>query len=279
VLAKWGAAAAIAESDLVRLLSDREPAVRVAGCQALWRINGVHAPDAALVLADVLIDPAVSDDVSAAAARALADMGSTVARVAPELCATVRRGRPAARQAAIIALGRIGCVSEQVVSVLTESLKDRETRLVACGAVQQLGSAAASVFPVLVEVLASDDSEERLWALRGIAEMAPAIECVPTRLIGCLHDVDPKVRAVAADVLARMGAKARNTALPTLEYSALNDPYAEVRLSAANALWRVGGDWRIARSVLGSLLKDPDENFVRRVLAVVREIEGEGAGL
>ncbi|HEY76951.1 MAG TPA: hypothetical protein G4O00_12410 [Thermoflexia bacterium] len=98
----------------------------------------------------------------------------------------------------------------------------------------ELGRLGDSALPALHEMLASEDRDQRWWAVRALA--AVGTEEAVTALLEALNDPDPDVRACAVVGLA--GLRPKVAVEPLI--ARLADPSAYVARLAADALARFG---------------------------------------
>lgn len=128
--------------------------------------------------------------------------------------------------------GRIDMEPDQLAELLqvlgTGNEKAREAAALALG---RLGPAAIGP---LTEMLAMDDADTRWWAARGLAEVGGHAAVEP--LAGVLADPDPDMRACAALALGRVGDGQAAPAVAAL----LADDSAFVASIAADALSMIG---------------------------------------
>ena len=125
--------------------------------------------------------------------------------------------------------------------------------------------------PRLGELLADQDWNVRLNAIRALGAMGPAAADQAPRLGELLTDQDEDVRQAAAQALGAMGPAAADQA-PRLR-ELFTDLYSEVRDAAAQALGAMGAD---QAPRLGELLADQDWE-VREVAAQALEAMGPAA--
>jgi HEAT repeat protein len=190
------------ETGLARLISDSDPDVRLAACNALAKL-GTAAAAAALIEA--------LDRFDLPPERIVEKLGSAWA--APVVCAVLQ---DAMRQ------GGAECVSP-------ERLKNR---------VQLVRALELAAFqeaePELLKLLASGDAEEQIGAARALGS-AGSRRSIPA-LIGALGSHNWPLRAQAARALGRLAAV---EAMPQLA-SSLSDPAWWVRKQAGRALVALG---------------------------------------
>lgn len=144
--------------------------------------------------------------------------------------------------------------------------RDRE------GSVTLLAHLADTAVPDLRQALHHDDRRVRLGAAKALGTMGIRSEFAGFALVRALDDIDPEVRAAAAEGFAQPGMKiqARLAAIPTL-CKALGDDFWRVRFWSSAALQQIAGE-RPAEAIaalpsLVKALRDDDQN-VRSYAAV-----------
>jgi HEAT repeat protein len=105
----------------------------------------------------------------------------------------------------------------------------------------------------LLDAVKSSDASVRKFAVRTLALKEPASRRTISTFIEACDDSDETVRGIAADSLSRAG----SDALPSLRI-ALASKSVNVRVSAAEALWRLGPDAAPALPELTAMLKSKD---------------------
>ncbi len=113
--------------------------------------------------------------------------------------------------------------------------------------------------PYWIKALRSPNGDDRRRAVSALAAVGTdtdAGEAVPALAGVVLDDPDPKLRAAAAEALAKM-IPTPKSAVPALA-KALQDTDVRVRMNAATALFRLGTDARPAIPALITALKDHD---------------------
>ncbi|MFJ2902364.1 HEAT repeat domain-containing protein [Streptomyces sp. NPDC087212] len=205
------------------------------------------------VLALVLAGPVVPDDLG----HVIAPLGRAAAPLAPALrsrLAGVPLDSPELGTRALPLLAALTALEDvravpAVLRVLLgapEEVRSRDALIAAAiRALRAFGAAAAEAAPVLRTLLDTEyavAAADALWSVQGDAD---AVRPVLARE---LANGRSGVRRPAAEALARMGPAAR-PALPALRHAA-DSPELWERMSAACALWRVGGEEGLAVPVL-----------------------------
>jgi HEAT repeat protein len=148
---------------------------------------------------------------------------------------------PAMRQEAVEALRLIGPRDPRVLPALAGMVQDPDpaVRKRAVYALRRMGSKAKPAVPSLVRALEDEDREIRLMAAYALGHMQLKDESVIIALLPMLKDEYPKVRQAMLQFLGDLGPAAR-VALPAVR-QALDDPDADVRGEASEALEKIGG--------------------------------------
>jgi HEAT repeat protein len=164
---QFGPAARGAAGDLVGLMEDEDPVIRVEAAASLWRIE--RNAKAASKLTEMLR----SNDAtgSFAAAVALGELGPEVPGALKALVEALRHPDEDTRRAATRSLGRLGPVA---IPELRQMLKSSEaaTRR---RAVESLGWMGAPAAPLLRELLNDADPAIRDAAVRAVRRTEPAL--------------------------------------------------------------------------------------------------------
>jgi HEAT repeat protein len=174
---------------------------------------------------------------------------------------------PRVRRAAAKRLGALGAAAAPAVPGLVRALEDGD-RFAACQAAMALADIGdTAAIPGLVEALASDVPEVRLWAAKSLIRFGdPAVKALMESLssdspISSLSYADIRgepvsIRMTIKDTLAAMGGKA----VPGL-IEALENGDRSVRLNASGVLGRMGGAARDAIPALIKALESDDPNM------------------
>ncbi|MBI3881524.1 MAG: HEAT repeat domain-containing protein [Verrucomicrobia bacterium] len=222
---------------LLKLLSDREPAVREAAISSLRRIADPLVVDA--------LEPMLKDPDSAVRYRAASAMESlNWTPKSPELSAyhAVALGKPeraayhgsAAVEALVFALqSSVGYKRQEIIDVLSKIEDPR-------------------VVKPLIAVLRDNDSNVRANAVEALGRVGDARATEP--LIASLKDKDNRVRAAAIEALARIGDAKSVPPLAKL----LKDSAWEVRIAAVQSLGKFK-DASVIDPLVGCL-KDKDRD-------------------
>lgn len=216
---------------------------------------GVRAQEGAEIPQPLLAAMHGSDPVARwDAIAALARQGSAAV---PGLVAALASPRERVRQAAAIALGRIGPAAKPAEAALLAALQDKDgdVREMAAQALGRTGADPATAVPALAS---------RLWLPQPyvcgrVAETLAGLgaDAVP-ELVRALAGADVEARRCASIALGRLGGKARE-AVPAL-VGALRESDGNARWNAAIALGEIGEGAREAAPALLEVLSDRDED-------------------
>jgi HEAT repeat protein len=293
----FGPGAASAREALEKAFRDADAGVRQNAAWSVGRLGKAAGSEGVRGLSKALGDgdPAVRRN----AADALGQIGRPTASSAlgalAECCR--RDGDAGVRQAAVDALINLASPEDRAATNDLRGLLGHADPVVTRGAALALanigGREAMPAVPVLRQVLQDEDPAARSLAAAALASIGEfAGQAVP-ELSAALGDPDEPVRRNVALALGRIGPAAR-TAIPALARALRSEePSAEVRRFAAEALARVGqtddpGQFReIERllidqalpHLLRALQKDPDSSVRQRTvwaLFLVQEPERVG---
>ncbi len=219
---------------------------------ALGQLGSLARP-AVPNLTDLLTDPAVRSEAVVALVSIDADQAP---KVVPLLIKDAQATDEKLRQAAMLALARLGPAAAPVVPSLAILLKDpsvalRKLSLVLLG---EIGPASRSALPNLVAALSDSDNGVRAGAAHLLEQFGPeASEAVPA-LIANLRVAQMEVRATAASTLGHIGPGAKDVLRPLLE--CVLDPDANVRYAATLSLGRIDPQFAKAVPALRDALRD-----------------------
>lgn len=274
-LAKFGPAAKDALPALRKALVDLNPTCRVAGAYALSKIEG-RVDEAIRIYVSILHGP---DDhrAHADAASRLADLGPQATDAVPALCKALSNGSDDARSGAAEALGKIRTQANVAVPALAAALtaENPTVRRRAIHSLQAYGADAKPAVPALHKALRDSDGSVRSAA----AETLWNLECDIDAVMPTLNDLLEKDRSeydrwFAAHALGKIGPAAK-AAIPHLTAS-LTEKSVNLRVGAADALWKVTGQ---AEPALGTLIRIVKEESLESSDAhyAIRVLEQMGA--
>jgi HEAT repeat protein len=260
ILGLLGPVARAAVPALAGALQDRMPTVALSAALALTQIDPTRARDAVPRLADALDD--------AAAAEALADMGSEARAAVPALIAALKHREKAVRDSARHALGRIG---PPAVPALIDALKSPSEGIdvLAAEALAVVLPRPKEAVPALRDALQRDRTHAAVYA-RTLGEIGPPARAAIKDLDSLLSDAAARVEAAVALVRIDPGQTDRPMSALIEEVKAADEKRAR---TAIDALGRLGPAARPAVSALAARLKDRE--LTEAVLAALRAIGPE----
>ncbi len=232
-IAGLGPAAAKAVPALANELGDESEDVRWRVARALGAI-GPAAEAAVPALTKALDDE--SAKVRAYSAYALGQIGKPASAAGPKLISMVTDEDPLVRRAALRALRIIRLPSEQAIPLMAQVLQDADPRVVvhALNSMAELGEEGV---PVLT--LALDHPQAKYWACLVLAEIGPAAKSAAPKLVELLKDPEEEVRMQAAIALGEIGPEAAPVAAEPLIVALQEDKAGGVRYGSAFALGKM----------------------------------------
>ncbi len=238
------------ESLLQHAQNDPAIPVRLEAIGALGQIGGPRAVAALTPLADD-----VEPDVARVAVEALGKIG--LPEALPPLLSALQTTRGERRITVIEALSRRD--EPQVVVALQRVAATDKTPEVIDAAVEALARIGTGpAIAALIELTA--DPLRREASVKALSQLP--LEQLDAIAEGLMHPL-PEVRCAVIEALARM----KNAPATQRLSVALNDTQAEVRLTAASALRRLGS-YYAERELLARLRVEPDES-VRSAIAAL----------
>jgi HEAT repeat protein len=290
-LGRMGPRARSAIPALIELLKE-EPVEEVTESPRVWGVKALalfkaEARAAAPLLISQLNDESQPLFIREVPVEALSQIGGAHPAVVPALIdlldyqaksnARLNPGEDAAlRRLAAEGLGIIGPDAANAIPALIRAAgsDDDNLRRHAIVALGAMGERGVPALPTFVHALAFDSSPAiRDAAADAMARIGPG--AVPV-LIGLLDDNDAEVRWRAAIALGTMSALARS-ALPRLEH-ALQDGTDEVRISAAESIWKIEPTADRAACAAAGLLTSPDRRIRMRSLKLLVEMGSNARG-
>lgn len=229
-LGDYGALAQEAVPELRKLVSSSDTVVRIHAIVALGRIG-----DKSPATVDALVDAASGSDpvVQREAIGALRAIHPGPEKVAKALSHALSSNDPAIMERALEAIVDQGA---NAVPLLIDAIKQPNTTLLACAAIEQIGPDAAGAVPALTELLAETvHSQVQIQALLALASIGPAARPATDRVV-LLMDAsqDATVPVAAAYCLGSIGA---------------TDADADLNkaLKSNNAFLRMVASWSLAK--------------------------------
>ncbi len=248
-LATWGRTVKASAPALIPLLQDKEPGVRLAAADALGDMFRDGGPDEQALghaLAGALKD--ADEQVVKSSIVALGRLKTPDA--VPALLPFCTSGNPALSRAAIEGIGESGSITPAVEIALFAALKVPETRSAAAASLGKLKADPNKLLPALIAALKSEENEfGRVSIVRALGSCGAA--AIPVLLEALKKDSESCVREYAAATLAAMPSVGKETVPALVE--ALADSSDDVKVSAANALGRIGAGAKAAVSELSKL--------------------------
>ena len=161
---------------------------------------GSIGPNAIPAITELLQDQHTWVRVTAALVLADAGRAANTASASLPNCSRIRTG--AFRDAAALALGKIGPEAKFAVPRLTELLIDESVRETAAWALGEIGSAAKSATPALITLLKNE--WVRQTAASSLGHIGPAAKAAIPALTELLEDPDKGLHKTAADALQKI---------------------------------------------------------------------------
>jgi HEAT repeat protein len=231
-------------------LTDADPKRQFEAHQALK-----DGGPAALPVLMELLQNGANAEVRWKAADLLRQRGPEAAEAAPALVRALHDDDPHVRAVAAAALAAVGHAGPEAIPVL-RYLLSTDDRLQAVKTLAQYGPEAAPAISKLIDLLHDSDSEVRWNAARTLGKIGPAAQSSAPALIAALKDDDALVREHAAESLGQLGPGTKE-AVPAL-VAVLHDPDARVRRDAVRSLGQRGEEARSASQAIRELLNDKD---------------------
>jgi HEAT repeat protein len=230
---------------LVELLGDRDAGVRSDALRCLQQLDA--GSEAALSLVRKLLKDNVRE-VRLTAAETLWLIDHDAGTVVPVFLDVLHDIDHRLRARAAAMLGEVGAEARTALPALRAALADKgedmAVRLAAAEAVWQIDQDAGASVPLLVKLL--KDNDDRLWGR-------------------------------TATVLGKMGAGAGEAAPALAAILETETADLAVRLTVAEALWRINQDVRTTVPVLVEILEREDEKDARVKAAAILENMGPAA--
>jgi HEAT repeat protein len=280
-LGSLGAKAASAAPDLVKLLDDAVPLVRMAAAAALLRVSPGDRR-----ARDVLARGLASEDgdVRRRAARATGLAGPAAAPLTDPLGALLSDSDLLIRRTALQAIATLGPAAAGAVERVIPLLDQPETAIDAADALGRLGPAARPALKPLARLLAAETIAERWAAVRAMAQIggddaAPAVQFM-IRELRSSSQVDSYNMLM---YLALLGPVARD-AIPAIQTARLGNPVLRQTTIWAiepgtNLPW-LGpmGDAEFARWILESYVHELGDHLQPVARALAQKIMDGNAG-
>ena len=258
--------------ELLKLLrSDRSENVRFSAALALGRISKSDATVEALV--QTLNER--SNTMRRFAAAALGNIGKDAVRAQGALVAALAKEEDSARIEIAGAIIRTGGDPEAALKVLSGVLRDPTDSMEkywATSQIEKIGVAAKPLLPDLISALKSDNTDMRGTSARALGVIGADIGEVILALEALLDDQIEEIRVNAAEALWRINRHPKS--LPALQVALQNRDEWAAR-SAAEALGKIGPDAIVAVPALQAALRDHNFRVRRAVRAALPKITGK----
>ncbi len=164
----WVRGANAAADDLLKLLDDTVPLVRVSAASALLRV----LPDNTRAL-EVLTKDLASEDMATRrhAARAAGLAGPAAAPLAGKLGKLLTDSDLLVRRTALQAIATLGPAAATAMDAVTPLLEQRDTAIDAADALGRMGPAARPALTKLARLLTADSTAERWAGVRAMSQI------------------------------------------------------------------------------------------------------------
>ena len=136
------------------------------------------------------------------------------------------------------ALGDLGPGASNAVPALIDTVEHTDSRLNAVWALGRIGIEAKAAIPSLQQAMVTGQSRERVYAAEALWRIAPGDVRAVSCLQSALTDTNSQARAEAANAVRGLGTNAQSV-LPTLRFT-LQDSDSRTRFCAARALVEIG---------------------------------------
>lgn len=256
-LAGMGEAAHVAIAPLFARAAESDPAARAAALRALVAL-GAEPGRLQPLLEHALKDS--SPEVRRAGLAGLVTQGDPARFGTAPLLDLLGNEAGPIRGVAIRALGRLGEKGAPAVPALTGLLGDLALRGEAITALGKIGPPAVPAVPQLIEAGKTGGADVQATVLSAFAGIGAGADAALPLIRACLGEKDPRVRAAAAQALARVERDSVKT--PAALMPLLKDERPAVRSSAALALAQFGEKAGEARPILLAMLKQEDDRYV-----------------
>ncbi len=256
--------------ELMAGLKDTDAHVRARAALALAGMRA-DAQKAVEPLAVALQDP--DAEVRFKAAFALSAIGRAAKSKLPQLAGALKDSDTKVRLYAARALWEIDprpAEAGPVVETFAKALDHNEgdMRFTAVVGLEMIARALRSesdpppaligAVPALAARLKDNDADVRSRSARALAYIGPAAVLAVPELTKALEHADANLRSHAAFALMHIGEGAKKAALPALGKALEDKKNAEVRLFAAQALWKLEGNSERVLPVLQKLMAEKD---------------------
>jgi HEAT repeat protein len=246
---------------------ESDPVVRIALIAALPR-TGVPPDHCVAILLPSLTDD--HDDLRHAALNALLSSPAVRLAAVPKLAPLLKDPKPAVRERAVHALGRIGPGAVDALPAVVDAARAADGAPAYGQALAEIGPKA---LPVLLGVLQKGKPEEGKWVMRVLHNFGPP--AVPV-LAEALKNPDPEMRSAAAAALGEMGRD--GAAASSALFALTKDSVPSVQAAGLRALVAVHADTGRLKPLLEAGLKNSHPG-VRKAAAAGLASLGDTAAL
>jgi hypothetical protein len=207
------------------------------------------------------------------AAHALSLRGLREDEVLPIFIDGLKNELASVRRQAAESIARYGAKGAKAAPALIAALEDPDDSVVgqSMTTLNAVGGDPKKLFPAMIKVLRRDDTKLHAPAARIIFMVGPdAIDDIAELL---KKEKAPGIRLACLQTLAMVGPRAKS-AVPAL-ISALDDPAARHRMTAARALGNIGPDAKAAMDALTKAENDDDKNVQQIAKAALTQIKSD----
>ncbi len=260
--------------ELIALLNDRRPKVRLLGVQLIGR----GGPEAAAAVPHVLSRLRDRDaEVRAAVPSALRRIGAPPGEAVPALRRALRDLSDNVRNHVIWCLGEYGPAAKSTVPALIAVLRDRTDpmRSSVPEALVRIAPDSPAVLRALIDAL-DDGPRFAGWAVRGLRALGPAAAAAVPDLRPLLGAEDGWVRWMAVEALGAIGpaaAEAVPDLIPRLRETDRSYGYY-IRPEAARTLGKIGPAARAAVPALAEIRRGANKQLREAISEALAAIEG-----
>jgi HEAT repeat protein len=204
VLGRLGEAARPAVPTLIERLGEEVTSVRRNAAWALGALGPDVAPEAVEPLLRTLDDPLAP--VREQAVVALGNFGRLGDPAVPRLIAIARDPNSSHRSAACGSLWRLTGDADLVLPILREVLREGNLEWEPAQVLAEMGPAAKSAVPDLIEALSKDETAQ-IFAAEALGSIGPDARTAIEALRKLLENEEPEVREVAKKAIQRIEQK------------------------------------------------------------------------
>jgi tetratricopeptide (TPR) repeat protein len=273
-----------ANASLDAALTDVSARVRLQAACLLWKRN--QQPREILRIATAAVADA-SADVRCQGVELLQAMGRHAVEAVPLLIKLLRDPDKSVRRASAQALDKIGSPAQAALLALIECLDDDDPLmfLSASSAIRKLEVRDAETLKEVLAALSRVSSKHQSTIFCLLHNLGPAADWAVPQLLEALKELIQRPRYVTIggpgetglslnvaslfiDTLGAIGSHARAATPLLIELLATSDRH--VRLSAAEALWKIDRNQEAARVLLADLAGDNEDNAQHAAHAIAR---------